>query len=137
MTFLLGHKLNLGKKRPDMVGNSWNKNKILSQEHKNKIRESMLGKNVKEGSHTEAYRMRRWSAYNDWRVKVFKRDNYTCQSCGFPGNEGYITAHHIKSVSKYPELIFVVDNGITLCELCHSQTDNYKGRGKRRQEWQK
>lgn len=70
--------------------------------------------------------------YKEWRVSVFKRDNYTCQSCGFYGAKGYITAHHIKSFAHYPDLRFEITNGLTLCEPCHSKTDNYRGRNKRK-----
>lgn len=64
--------------------------------------------------------------YKEWRTTVFERDNFTCQDCG---DGGYVTAHHIKSFAHYPELRFELDNGMTLCEPCHSKTDNYKGRG--------
>jgi hypothetical protein len=69
-----------------------------------------------------------WSPqYKAWRTSVFKRDSYTCQECGA---KSYITAHHIKSFARYPELRYELSNGLTLCEPCHSKTDNYKGRGK-------
>ena len=57
------------------------------------------------------------SRYEGWRVKVFKRDNWTCQHCGFKG--GWVEAHHKKSWAKYVELRYDVDNGITLCKPCH------------------
>lgn len=66
--------------------------------------------------------------YRQWRTFVFERDNYTCQECGKRGGV-YITAHHIKSWAKYPEFRYDVDNGTTLCEECHKLTDNYAGRG--------
>ena len=67
--------------------------------------------------------------YKQWRTAVFERDNYTCK-CGVEGNNAYITAHHIKSFAHYPELRYEVSNGVTLCEECHSKTDNYRGRNK-------
>ena len=65
--------------------------------------------------------------YKRWRMEVFLRDSFTCQFCGVKGI--YLTAHHIKSWAKFPELRFDVNNGVTLCEDCHSLTDNYRGRG--------
>ena len=63
--------------------------------------------------------------YKEWTNSVLERDKHTCQECG--ETEGVI-AHHIKSYAYYPELRFDIDNGLTLCEPCHSKTDNYKGR---------
>ena len=68
--------------------------------------------------------------YKLWGIEVFERDNYTC-ICGFKGNKGYITAHHIKSWAKHKKLRYKLDNGLTLCEDCHKLTDNYKGKGKK------
>ena len=71
--------------------------------------------------------------YKLWREAVFERDNYTCQMCGAKGSDGvYLTAHHIKSWRNFPELRYEIENGITLCENCHSKTDNYKGRARRK-----
>lgn len=55
--------------------------------------------------------------YNEWRRRVFERDDFTCRSCFVVG--GYIEAHHIKSFKRHPSLRFVVDNGKTLCLPCH------------------
>jgi hypothetical protein len=63
------------------------------------------------------------SAYWKWRDKIYERDNYTCQKCNERG--GRLCAHHIKKVSDYKELIFELDNGITLCYNCHGEV-NYK-----------
>lgn len=68
--------------------------------------------------------------YKQWRVSVFERDSYTCQYCGVAGV--YLTAHHIKSFAHYPDLRFILGNGVTLCEPCHSKTDSYKGRNKKK-----
>ena len=69
--------------------------------------------------------------YKEWRKQVFERDGFVCRWCGA---KGYITAHHIKSFAHYPKLRFRLSNGLTLCEPCHSLTDNYKGRGMKTKE---
>lgn len=55
----------------------------------------------------------------EWKVTVKERDNYTCQRC-FGKHNKLLEAHHIKSKEEYPELIYDVDNGVTLCKSCHS-----------------
>lgn len=91
--------------------------------------------------------------YKEWKNKVFKRDNYTCQSCG---EKGYIEAHHklsfslifqdfldiykqfspskdkiilIKLAIKY-QPFWNVENGKTLCEKCHNKTKSQGVTGK-------
>lgn len=63
--------------------------------------------------------------FRSWREAVFARDNYTCQSkthpLGLPKRGRKLHAHHIKSFAEYPELRFVVSNGITLCLNCHRE----------------
>lgn len=58
--------------------------------------------------------------YKQWRMKVYGRDDFTCQSCKKVG--GDLEAHHIKSFAKYPELRFDINNGVTLCKECHDLT---------------
>jgi len=83
---------------------------------------------------------RMMSEYKQWRSDVFSRDNWTCQTCSIRGV--YVTAHHIKGFNKIIKEnkikdilmarkcmeLWDIDNGVTLCEDCHSLTDNYKGR---------
>lgn len=56
--------------------------------------------------------------YKEWREKVFKRDNWTCQMCNKRDGK-FLHPHHIKSFSKYPEVRFEVSNGITVHKTCH------------------
>ena len=58
--------------------------------------------------------------YKDWRLKVYKRDRHKCQmpGCGYKKS---LQAHHIKKWSNASILRFDVDNGITLCYMCHKK----------------
>lgn len=61
--------------------------------------------------------------YQQWRKKVYKRDNFVCQ---WPGctNSKKLNAHHIKKWSDYPGLRFEEKNGITLCNHHHKAIKN-------------
>ena len=85
--------------------------------------------------------VREMPEYKLWRSKVFERDEWTCKTCN---QKGYVTAHHIKSFTSILKennvkstldalkikILWDINNGVTLCEACHSLTDNYKGRAK-------
>jgi hypothetical protein len=73
--------------------------------------------NWKGGATPKNIMIRMSTANKNWRKAVFSRDNYTCQECGKRGVK--INAHHIKPFAVYPELRFLVENGITLCKKCH------------------
>lgn len=77
--------------------------------------------------------------YHQWRADVFKRDGWTCQTCGLRGHGKDIEAHHIiplRDLLKEAHVItgtidekyifaisvpkmFDVSNGVTLCKACH------------------
>jgi len=132
----------MGKKRPDMIGNTWGFvkgkpssrkgergkhsawNKDLRAKDDSRILSGVNSPRYKHGKSRPSRLAYSTADYNKWRMAVFMRDNFTCQGCKKVG--GYLTAHHIKQFAYYPELRFVLNNGITLCEDCHSLTDNYK-----------
>lgn len=67
--------------------------------------------------------------YKEWRISVYKRDRFTCQSCGVVGNG--LNAHHIIPVVVDIEKIFDINNGITLCKECHKLVHkSYKPKSK-------
>ena len=57
-----------------------------------------------------------------WRKEVLTRDNNTCQECG---KTDQLEAHHIIEWAELEEHRTDVDNGITLCTLCHSKKHPY------------
>jgi hypothetical protein len=57
--------------------------------------------------------------YKKWRAAVRKRDKQTCKMPGCTTPKKKVVVHHIKRWVDYPELRFVVSNGICLCSNCH------------------
>ena len=72
---------------------------------------------ISELNNTE--RSRDNSEYKKWRFLVYKRDNFTCQICNI--TKVKLNAHHIMSYSRFNDLKFNLDNGVTLCECCHKE----------------
>ena len=64
-------------------------------------------------------RNRQTKEYKKWRQSVFIRDDFTCQNCGERG--GHLEAHHKKAWAYYPSERYDIDNGITLCKICHKK----------------
>jgi len=57
-------------------------------------------------------------ALKQWSILIKERDKYICKSCG-ETNKKMLEAHHIIPKSLKPELIYDINNGITLCLECH------------------
>ncbi len=55
------------------------------------------------------------SRYEQFRIFVLKRDNFTCKVCGKPCNE----VHHIFSQAFSPHLKHDPDNAVCSCYGCH------------------
>ncbi len=142
-SFKKGHTLSLESRMKISRANTGRK---FSEETKRKIGDKKKGKStwIKGKTHTELARKKigdahrgeksNWwkggvsdedcknrhmgSRYENWRKKVFMRDNFTCQMCGLKG--GNKEAHHKKSWKNFPALRYHVKNGVTLCKKpCH------------------
>lgn len=53
-----------------------------------------------------------------WANTVKERDNHTCHRCGVKDPHNH--AHHVAPRSRRPDLKFLVENGKTLCNSCHT-----------------
>ena len=107
------------------------KGKPKSEKHKKKLRgkrPNTQGKNNPnwKGGNREDRLHGKLCEYQEWRIKIFKRDNYTCIMCQTRG--GKLNSHHIKKYSKYKELRYELNNGITLCVKCHNKTKHKEER---------
>lgn len=108
------------------------KRRILSDEQRRKQSVTMKAKGekcplYKDGRGAERHASRTIEMgsveYKIWRDAVYRRDDYTCVSCGERG--GRLNADHIRPWSSNPELRYSVDNGRTLCVACHRKTPTY------------
>lgn len=113
------------------------KGKIQSEETKNKRSNSLLGHKVsletrikieiahsgclcsfwKGGIYPNNKILRTSIKIKKWRKNILENNDYTCQKTCIKG--GKLVAHHIQNFAQFPELRFVVDNGITLSKQSH------------------
>ena len=70
--------------------------------------------------------------YKNWRMNVFKRDNYTCRCCGKDKHNN--VSHHLDGYNWCIEKRLDVDNGVTLCESCHKEFHSIYGYGNNTKE---
>lgn len=60
----------------------------------------------------------------DWILHIFKKDDFTCKKCG---DKKDIQAHHIMPWAKHIDLRYDINNGITLCKICHRKFHHIYG----------
>jgi 5-methylcytosine-specific restriction endonuclease McrA len=69
-----------------------------------------------------------------WRQQVFQRDGYRCVMCpntpaaklAFRASRRHLEPHHIQRKIDHPELVYEVDNGVTLCDHCHAKVTDHE-----------
>jgi len=131
----------------DMSGeNNPNFGKPLSKEIKQKMsenhRDCSKEKNPAwKGGITSLNKIiRHCNEYDEWRLQIFGRDNFTCQCCGIRGI--YLEAHHIKpfneiirenNITKSEDalnckLLWDLNNGVTYCLECHDKLKKKGGK---------
>ena len=82
-----------------------------------------MGPNGKKGKHYPHLwgpNSSKWvgGTWKYWRRETLIRDDYTCQICGLRDTE-IMDVDHIKPKKSFPELVFELNNLVTLCPNCH------------------
>lgn len=125
---------------------TWNKGKKCPQlsECQRGEKSWTYGKRGKETAHWKGglrdlqTQIRTSPEYLLWRDSVFDRDDYTCRNCSKKAS-GHLQAHHIipvnEIISKFNiknlndsylvDILWDVENGLTLCEDCHGLLDRH------------
>lgn len=124
-----------------MKGNKINEGRFLTDDIKKKI--SKANKGRLSGSNNPNYnpemtdeereRGRKILGYQEFIKEVYKRDNYTCQKCG-DNKGGNLVAHHLNGYDTFKEQRTDVNNGVTLCNVCHKEFHSLYGYGNNTKE---
>lgn len=89
-----------------------------TREKMSKVQSAERHWNWQDGKTDPIHRLRNTIKYQEWKLAVLERDNAICQHCG---TEKKLHCHHLKKFREYPELRYDVNNGITLCNSCHTR----------------
>lgn len=65
---------------------------------------------------------RKTYAYWQWMLAVKNRDRWTCVNCS---SKTKVIAHHIFRFWSFPEFRYSIDNGMTLCRICHKTVSKH------------
>lgn len=97
----------------------------LTADHNKKLHDPLRYKtganhwNWKGGKSSPAEKIRKSAEYKAWRLKVYRRDKFSCVECGYRSHKNMdIIADHINPFYFFPELRLDVNNGRTLCIKC-------------------
>lgn len=124
----------------DKIANS------ISEMHNNLIEGELTARKIKESctkrnisidefdgfSAPEGTLLRQSPEGKAWRYDVMAKANFTCDKCSQRG--GSLHAHHLNGFNAYPEQRLDPDNGVCLCESCHSDFHQKYGKGNNTKE---
>lgn len=111
----MGIKKTLSEIRQDQRIRKWKESIHGKPKRKKKRRKT---KDYSKLSYSALLRKPEWK---NKRELILKRDNYTCQICGFGLN---LEVHHKRYIKgRYP-WEYKDDDLITLCEICHAKEHN-------------
>ncbi len=71
---------------------------------------------------------RNFLGYDEWKLGVKERANFTCQICQ-DSTGGNLESHHLYSYDSYLDLRTNLDNGVCLCHDCHDKFHKLYGFG--------
>lgn len=106
------------------IANTGKKRSIETRLKMSAMRKGENHWNWKGGKISDNLKIRSSIEFELWREAVFARDNWTCQECKIKGGE--LNAHHIKPFAYFPDLRLAIDNGLTLCKICHKDKHRNK-----------
>jgi hypothetical protein len=69
-------------------------------------------------SDSDRIKRHKLSEVSEWRKSIFNRDNYSCVICS---SKKKLNAHHLDSWHWCVDKRFDINNGVTLCNLCHKE----------------
>ena len=121
------------KNRRDTIGRKayfksyYNANKTKITEYRKNNPEVQLKANLKQlkklGLMFDMSSMQFLYVLQSWSKTIKKLDNYMCKNCD---SKKDINSHHIQPKNLFPELSLSIDNGITLCKICHMETHGFE-----------
>jgi 5-methylcytosine-specific restriction endonuclease McrA len=71
----------------------------------------------------------------EFKRKVKRRDNYTCQVCGTK-RRNKLGVHHKDGFKENPHLRCYPPNGVTICDDCHDKYNLWSGGVNTKEYWQ-
>ena len=116
------------KEHPELHKGSSGKHWKLSRDYKKRLSLARMGEKnpayIDGSSKYRSGKRGKTQKIKNWRNKVFRRDEWTCQECDKKGGDK--NAHHIIFWTDDKTKRFLVGNGVTLCIPCHKYIHRFE-----------